>query len=331
MPFFLGFPFLSNEWLRKDTLLVLLLIACLVTMRGRLSWQRIVLLNVLCIVGILTHEMFIFVGVIPIVALAVSKLRSDDLRISQSIVRVGTLWSPTFLTTAAVVVNKGSSVQAEAIWRSWRAVPLPDDGFVPPVLPGSGPQAAVESLTWTVSRGFDITKGSLKVVSYHIPALLAWPLTIMIVVIVSVALVAAARRSVRAELNSPKAMPWEISQIACAYLLGLASLLPLFVIGVDYGRWIFMWVALSTAILLFAEKQPTSLLLNGAMKSVHTWLAQRNHLGRAVAVMNQYFQWAVRRPLLWVLLAPLMAVPPAYWQAYVQITPVATIWRTFMG
>ncbi len=238
--FFMGGPAISNEWVRKDVLLVLLFIG-MVRLALSNSYKRVLAVNLLFIVALLVHESIGFWAFPMMIMLLyhgiLGRVGSRNKAIALSLL----LLSPAMLTFLMVLYHKGNIEVASAIWESWSAVSFPfqsyHDGIAPP--------AAIGGISWSLEKGVSYTRGLLSNFNDGIYGPLAWLFMLGATFAVTVNVGALKTVSVHQHEHI------EDRDLLCSLLsLQLLSITPLFILGIDYGRWVFFWVTSTFSIYL---------------------------------------------------------------------------------
>lgn len=220
----MGFPAYQDSIVRKDCLGLLLLVACLAVDRGGLPRIAVILsMNVLSGVAILSHETFVFYALAGLVLL---RRGDEDPQPLIGVIRRGVVLLPAAACFLLTVIFYGTPAHAQAVNDSW----LPLWRAIDPTNTGVGtPAAAIEALGWTSEKGLSLS-------IYMLTSGLYQPLAWFIVFAVSFGLVV---------LFTPAERRAKVTALLLAQLVFIS---PLFLLGVDYGRWLFLWVA-STVIL----------------------------------------------------------------------------------
>jgi hypothetical protein len=213
---FLGFPAMQGTVVRKDCLLLLLLIASArVLVVDRSASMRWTLINLTASAGVLLHETFGFIALPALACYPHSAIR-------ESIPERIAYLMPSFICLVLVVVCHGDSSTALAIHESWMAL---WKSACPPHTNLDVPFSTIASIGWSVSEGTELTKGILQTGLYQ-PA--AWA----IVAITSIFLTLRFVRS-----DKP---PEELERVGGLVVLQFGCVLPLFLLGIDYGRWLHL-------------------------------------------------------------------------------------------
>jgi len=241
----MGFPAYQDSIIRKDCLGLLLLLGCL---RAAVSaWPRILhilVINGVAAVAILSHEAFVFFA-LP--ALVLFRHHDEEPPPLIEFVRRGLVMLPAGVCFCLVTWFHGTPALAEAVNHSW--LPLWRH-----IAPGNGeldvPAAAIQALGWSSGQG-------LAMGSYVLSSGFYQPVAWAGVFAVSFALVVlfTGRDAGRGE---PPAMETKV-QVTAILLAQLLFISPLFLLGCDYGRWLFFWVA-------------SSLMLHAAQRRAPRWL-----------------------------------------------------------
>ena len=323
MSFALGFPVFSNQWFRKDVLLVLLFILALTSLRLENRSLRFSLVNAVACFAILCHEAFVFIGLPALIVCSMlldpTSGNSGSFRLVQSL----KFLSPALLVGLIVFAAKGNSQTAVAIWDSWKSVSFLPRGFAPPEISGGGPQAAIESIGWSSYRGFEITRGALKTTYYGIPAIAGWALTLTWVFFTAVAV--ASRKAAQGQAKlSPQ-------QTACIIGLVFAGTLPLYVIGLDYGRWIFLCIGVSFSTICLVPVGILAPFLDRVMSNFGSRISKRQRVSGFVSRLSTALEWSTNKSSLFIVGSLFLAVPPAYWEAYESLMPVTLFVRGIFG
>ncbi|MDR2953480.1 MAG: hypothetical protein LBV43_00165 [Prevotella sp.] len=140
---------------------------------------------------------------------------------------------------------------SEAIWYSWDHVEFPFHQLYPDgrMYPEMEIPAAIDGLSWTAQTAFEKLGWYLDYFSYNIYA----PFLLMISIF-SVYYVLSNIHRLGDCIFAVK--PKKNNGIGISYILifQFCTLLPLYVIAVDYGRWIYFWVVSSFVIDYFIPR-----------------------------------------------------------------------------
>ena len=250
----LGAPAYQDYIIRKDALGIVLLIACLVITQKRWDVRiRMVLINLLGIIAILSHEAFFFFG-LPILIIMNSQPPKDYHPYScckEFLLSIGKL-SALFFAFAISCIYKGNTIVANTINNSWH------DLWVQINPGGIGydkPSKAIDALQWSASQGFSCTIRVFNEYSMGIYAPLAWLITIGLCFFLIICSLNP-KTKCRQDDNHNNFIILKASKIATILIFQFISIFPLFAIGYDYGRWIFIWTTTSIAIFLLKEDLP---------------------------------------------------------------------------
>jgi hypothetical protein len=227
----LGFPAYQDSIIRKDCLGLLLLLGCLSIDQSRHSRPTAIMgMNLLACLAILSHEAFVFYA-IP--ALMLFSHRERHLPDGFQIIRRSFALLPAAGCFLLTTWYHGTPEIAKAVNDSW--LPLwriitPGDPHV------SVPAAAIQALGWTSEQGLSLSIYMLTSGWYQ-------PLAWTMVFTISFVLVLLFTNRDADKPNQPD-LESRI-QVTAILLAQLAFIAPLFLLGVDYGRWLFLWVASS--------------------------------------------------------------------------------------
>lgn len=238
----MGIPAYQDSIVRKDCLQLLFFLGCLMVDGSRLPRPlAIAVLNLFAGVAILCHEAFVFYALAGFILFRIRDRESvtgmDFLRRSLALLPAGIC----FLLT---VRHHGTPDQAVAINDSW----MPLWRTIHPGNPAIGtPDAAIEALGWTSEQGLSLSLYMLTSGWYQ-------PLAWAMVFTVSFALVVLFTDR-DADRRGQPAMETRI-RVTAILLAQLAFISPLFLLGVDYGRWLFLWVVSSMMLHSFGRGAP---------------------------------------------------------------------------
>lgn len=250
----LGFPAYQDAIVRKDCLELFLLAGCLRWIDGRgpmvVRWTFV---NLLACTAVLIHETFAFFALPALVVLGPEDGRGWRKMGGRAIALL-----PAFGCFGLAAVHHGSPETARAIHDSW--LPLWRE------IEGAGadlaePAAAIAALGWTAGEGIAFAKGVWGSGLYQ-PV--AWTMLFGMCLV----LVLAFTRRDREERSRSRMLGLLVFQLVC--------IAPLFVVGIDYGRWLFLWVV--SALLLFLRGRQLPMALERRAESwigsplVRMWL-----------------------------------------------------------
>jgi hypothetical protein len=234
----IGFPAYQDCILRKDCLGLLLLLGCLKAEDSRMARPvAFTVINLLAGTAILCHEAFLFYSLPALVLFT----RRDGLPISISqILRRSLALLPASLCFAIASIFHGTPTVAKAVNDSW----LPLWRVIDPTNISVGtPSAAIEALGWTSEKGLSIA-GYMLTSGFYQP--LAWAM----VFAVSFALMV-----LFTDRDSAPALETK-TRVTAIMLAQLVFISPLFILGFDYGRWLFLWVVSSMMLHTLQRRAP---------------------------------------------------------------------------
>lgn len=242
----MGFPAYQDSIVRKDCLGLLFLLGCIKLDDSRLPrlWAMTAI-NVLAGAAILTHEAFAFYAFPAFVLFA----RDNEQMSGRVLLRRCLALMPVGACFLIASIYHGSPGIANAVNQGW----LPLWRITDPNLPHPEvPAAAIQALGWSAGDGLSPAINLLTSGFYQ-------PLVWVVLFMVSFALVVrfACRDS---DLGETQAAETRI-RIATMLASQLLFISPLFLLGYDYGRWLFLWVA-SSMILLTTDRLPPHFMVN---------------------------------------------------------------------
>lgn len=235
--FFLGGPIIHDFWVRKDILLVLIFILTIHLLTRR-NGPSFILVNLSLVSGILIHESIAFFGFPIILLLLYTKRKS--------------FWTPilfmlpSLLVFSLVLYFKGSFYISQEIWNSWKVISFPYESAEKSDIP-----AAIDGLSWSLKQGLLYSYHTLRNFNDGIYAPIGWS-----IVIVLTFYILSNTSKLNIKLLGYKGVNFfNKAIISNLLLIQLFSVIPLFILGWDYGRWIFLWTTTSFAIYLVVPQR----------------------------------------------------------------------------
>ncbi len=228
--FFLGGPILNDFWVRKDVLLMLFFIAIVYLLTKKIKGY-LLLVNLLLVIALFTHESIGFLC-FPVIFLLLN--REDYAKSTKGLIRSISFFflklAPSLSAFILCLYYKGNSFISSRIWDSWRSVKFPIQNDSIHTIP-----AAINGLSWSLSQALKLFTDTLLNFSGDVYAPIMWLLIIVSIYYSSV------------KIGISSNTKDEISNVMIFQFL---AVLPLFILGWDYGRWIFFWVTSSFATLI---------------------------------------------------------------------------------
>ncbi len=236
-PLLVGLPLFSNVMGRKDILLVLAFFACMTAIFARWPvWLRLVVINLVSVLAILCHEAFIFVG-LPMVLYAYSHVAWGRL----DIVRAGIRFLPALAAAGLVLVFKGDAGTARAITEDWNGI---FSTIAPDYCCYVRPESALKTIGWTPLQGLRLPFRELSRFWGPVWVPLIWAATLFLAMMAI---------SVSMKRDDFITRSFQLRLFEIQALCGL----PLFLLGSDYGRWIFLILITSVvAGALWTQRAP---------------------------------------------------------------------------
>ncbi|MDP4278435.1 MAG: hypothetical protein Q8914_12490, partial [Bacteroidota bacterium] len=244
--FFLGNPIINDFWVRKDVLQVLIFITVLFFSLKKSTWS-VLTTNFFLVVGLLIHEGIGFFCLPIVFLLRLSSTKSSMKGKSNIRLVLYTMLqlSPALLVFLFTLYAKGSEAIAQAIWNSWKDIPFQIQDTGNALIP-----SAIDALSWSLHRGLSYLYNFLRNFNGGFYAPLAWALILLAIYYVLSNFndlnIHVLKKAPRSNLQK--------RQFSNVLLFQLLAVLPLFILGWDYGRWVFYWVASSFAIVLLVPE-----------------------------------------------------------------------------
>lgn len=287
-PLLIGAPAFQDFIVRKDVLILALFAISIKiatsTSISRSGLFKAFLLSVLSATAVLIHESFFFLTLPPVFLILKNLPNPHQKRLLHTFI-VALVMGSLVGTFVAVTIFKGSSDVALAIHQSWlplwREIDLID-------CCNATPAGAIDAIGWSTSKGLSLSASLLTTFASGIYVPAVWLALIAISYWLMVQL---------ANFSDTRS----IKRLSITLLLMLLCVSPLFVLGWDFGRWIFLW--LISSVILFTEEgwkcsyAPTSIV------------------GLANMLVTRY--WFSFNPPAWTIL--LYGAPVCCWSIYNQI------------
>ena len=237
-------PILGDFLIRKDLFGIAIYGFCTFLIKESKDLKSIFLINVFSIIAILNHESFVFYAIPSFIILNIfCNYDLNHKNLLGLFVRSIIFLMPSLIVTFLVFYYRTSPSIAIDIHHSWQALSN--------IMPSSKalfldqPLGAINSVGWNFNNSKELLirailgKDSFSFVLY-IPAV--WMLTIFVVGQIFIG--DGENSFVRLKAN--------------VLLVQFASISPLFLLGWDYGRWIFLWIGSSifftTALIEISKK-----------------------------------------------------------------------------
>ncbi len=251
--FFLGAPIINDFIIRKDVLIILIFIL-IIYLSNKKSKGYLFFVNLFFIFGLLIHEELGFFC-FPVLLLIIinnnkSFYKGDHVLIKSTAVSLIQL-SPAIATFGLCLFNNGSLSISKIIWNSWKPIAFPiqnkDDFLIP---------AAIDGLSWTLNSNLRHIIYTLKNFNDGIYAPLIW----FIILLLIYYLLTNTRKLNAKILNYNVTREFGKTNISNILIFQFISFIPLFILGCDYGRWVFLWVSSSFSIITLMPGERIAIL-----------------------------------------------------------------------
>jgi len=261
-PILMGAPVYGNFWMRKDVLgLYFLVLALALTVSKRKTYLKIAVVNLILIVSLLSHEAFAFYGLPAVWIVNAFVLQPVSGTIRRALFKSAVFLLPAFLAFLLVINFRGNQAIALKIHNSWSALWISIDSNSNYL---SGPDGSIRCLQRSASAELGISAKELTMFSHGIYVPLAVLTTICLCFILVIKFISGYRSGnyERGIPQLPAASPANQKKLF-VYILFLQFLFisPLFVLAIDYGRWIFFWMLSSVIIFRILSKHFSTVTL----------------------------------------------------------------------
>lgn len=236
-PLLLGMNVYGGNLVRKDTLILLIFALCLSALTIRRASVKIIVLNSLSIIAILTHEAFIFFA-LPFLILNIAPATLFQLgNLGRNMLMLG----PSLGTGALVMTHAGTPETATKITAAWNAL---NAAHFPEYCCYDFPPAALDAIGWTTAQGLALPLSVFTQITNGVYAPIAWALSIILLTYYLLS----------KWVRQPGTKPTVANNAENAFLLQFLIISPLFLAGWDFGRWIFFYVVSAVLIISHLEK-----------------------------------------------------------------------------
>jgi len=248
--FFLGNPIINAFWVKKDSLIILIFILTIYFSIKKSKWH-LILSNLFLIIGLLIHESIGFFCIPIIFLILISKNNYISNKTNRTLIKsiVISIFQliPSIIAFFCVLYFKGSEFISNQIWNSWKHISFPYQNSNISEAP-----CVISSLSWTLKRSLLVFWDSLFEFKDNLYVPLVWLLAIIAIYYV---LTNTSKLNFKI-LNYKPINSINKTNITNTLIIQFISIIPLFILGIDYGRWIFYWVISSfSIILLIPEKE----------------------------------------------------------------------------
>lgn len=303
--FFLGAPILNDFIIRKDLMTLLFFISVIYFIRKN-SIGNLLLVNFVLCLGILIHEELGFLCFPVLFLILINESRKFKYSyIISFIISAGKIL-PSIIVFGLCIHYNGSVEISESIWNSWKHIPFPIQSDDINTIPG-----AIDGISWSPGRALSHTFHTLKDFSDDIYSPIAW-----LIILTLVYYFLTNTNKLKLKISKYETTrDFDKGNISNILIFQLIAVLPLFIIGCDYGRWVFLWVATSFAILLLSNDQYLSTLFPGRISRISTRL---NKILNSFFSSSQGFIYAI--PLI-------IGIPAFKWDIlkYLNTNPVIIV------
>jgi hypothetical protein len=243
-PLILLGPVLGNNLVRKDIFMLVAYGLCLHIIRNRRrrgpggKMATAALINMLSMVAILSHETYGF-WALPSLAYVLSGQNQKPTITCGDCLRSLALLLPSIVVFCTCLLFRGSPMQARQIHESWQQL-VPTIRSLGTLWDTNPPDGAIQAIGWSTSKALSLPLSSLHEVSSGLWIPAVWMLTIYLCI----------------NLFVGRGDPLTKAAKRMTALYQFLAILPLFIIGYDFGRWIFIWITSSALLYGFLTAEP---------------------------------------------------------------------------
>jgi len=251
--FFLGNPILNGFWLRLDSVLCLLIIGITYFLTKKNKFN-LLWVNILLIIGLLLHEIIIFITIPIVILFLINQKRNSNNNENKPSINL-LFFScisllPVIIVFFLVFIFNGSEPIVAKIWQSWGPTPFSFD--FSREIHGNDYPGALQAITFNFKEGLKLSKEGLIFFSNGIynPIAVLFSILGTFYVLSNINFLEFRTLSFYPKNNDNKNL------IGKVLFFQFCTTIPLYFLGYDYGRWIFLWVISSFILLLIIpEKQ----------------------------------------------------------------------------
>ncbi len=223
-------PLLGNYLVRKDVSGIVAYALCTNLIIKEKNFTNFLLINLICSISILNHESYFFYSVPSLCLLhylSSKNLNSNNnfLKIYKTIIYI----IPTLIISILVFYFNGNYEVAYKINQSWLNLSsiINIKQFINPFFPSG----AIGSLSWTFNKGISLPLSIFN--SFDGRGLIWIPAVWMLSIFICAQIFIGDKENLNRKIKTN------------VLLLQLTFISPLFILGWDFGRWIFLWISSS--------------------------------------------------------------------------------------
>lgn len=249
--FFLGMGILSDNWIRKDYLMLCFFISILLLYKGSLNTLiKMVLINILIILILFTHEIFAFLAFPIFLVLFFNEYKTKG--ILQSIILSLVFLSPSIFAFLLTIQYHGNTETAQNIWDSWQII---TNNPLSTVTHEGSP--AVNSIGWTGKEALKLHFGlNFLATDRSVSSLFVWLVTFPVIYYIATNVLMVFTKTKNSFRIEDKTL------LSFLLLFQLFWLIPVFLfLSCDYIRLFFYWVSTSFAIFLIIPTETIAKLI----------------------------------------------------------------------
>lgn len=245
--FLLGGPILNNFWMRAD-IIILIFFTIVIYLAYKKPRFYLIWINLFAVLGSLIHEIFVFISFPILLLMLFTDLKKHYGNFISSAYSFLSL-IPFFVSTLLVSYYKGTSETAFAIWNSLKSLEFPDSAAAEIEHNNMG---AIAGIGLTVTRGISRFSGKfVRMFDFDLYA----PIILLFIIICIYFILANIDKFNDKILGFAPHNRKNKTLVSKVLLFQFCSTLPLYIIGNDYSRWIFLWVCSSFILLIIVSQE----------------------------------------------------------------------------
>lgn len=236
--------FVSGYWVRKDFFIILLFYT-VVRLLKTTGCLKYILINFLLIVGVLSHEVIIFISLPILYVSMLYDCKANDKYnknvVVWAFVRSMLCYLPTLVVSVLVLMNKGDAMVAARIWQSWHSLGVVNGDIA----------TAIDAIGWTLARAIETGVAVWSHVSCGVYYPFMWAILSLIAFVIFVWMYKLKPRLCGyAPFND-----FPITESIYIILFQFLAMVPLLLVFADTSRAFFYVIMSSYIIRLYDERK----------------------------------------------------------------------------
>ncbi|MBR5893827.1 MAG: hypothetical protein IKZ37_09370 [Bacteroidaceae bacterium] len=231
--------FVSGHWVRKDFFIMLLFYA-IVKLLQQKGIYKYIYINLLLVIGILTHEVIIFISTPILFISLLSKENKTPLAYIKTILKEAIYYSPALIASILVFTYKGNTLCAIDIWNSWTKA-----GVV-----NSEMKGAIAAIGWSMEKAIEVGTEVWSTIRCGVYYPIMWSLLALSGFIIYMWMYKIKQPILGYKPNKE----FDIKESAYIIILQFLAMVPLLIVFADTSRAFFYVIMSAYIIRLYDDK-----------------------------------------------------------------------------